>query len=52
MPQMAPLWWELLFIMFIMTYIIMSMMIYHTPNMNLSHETKTNQMSLNMIWKW
>nr|QAU54259.1 ATP synthase F0 subunit 8 [Cydnidae sp. ITV1034] len=52
MPQMAPLWWEFLFIMFITTYIITSMVIYHTFDIKLNKKNKTSKSFKNMFWKW
>nr|YP_010626158.1 ATP synthase F0 subunit 8 [Dybowskyia reticulata]WBK02994.1 ATP synthase F0 subunit 8 [Dybowskyia reticulata] len=52
MPQMAPLWWELLFLMFLMTYMIMNTLIYFMPKSYLDMLNKKNK-SINQInWKW
>nr|YP_009485685.1 ATP synthase F0 subunit 8 [Carbula sinica]AVZ00821.1 ATP synthase F0 subunit 8 [Carbula sinica] len=52
MPQMAPLWWEMLFIMFILTFILMNIMIYF--NMKISQKFyKNNYNSIKQFnWKW
>nr|WHU31842.1 ATP synthase F0 subunit 8 [Aeschrocoris tuberculatus] len=53
MPQMSPLWWEMLYLMFIMSFILVNISIYYnnqTKN-KLSTEMKyKNKKSL--IWKW
>nr|AVJ52288.1 ATP synthase F0 subunit 8 [Odontotarsus robustus] len=52
MPQMAPLYWELLFFLFIMSMIIMSTIIYHVPKIS-KISGSTEQRSINQInWKW
>nr|YP_009512140.1 ATP synthase F0 subunit 8 [Phymatostetha huangshanensis (nomen nudum)]AXI98509.1 ATP synthase F0 subunit 8 [Phymatostetha huangshanensis (nomen nudum)] len=49
MPQMAPLWWTSLFMMFILSYSMINMMMYF----NMSHTTKKIKMKfINMNWKW
>nr|YP_010222488.1 ATP synthase F0 subunit 8 [Aethus nigritus]AVJ52284.1 ATP synthase F0 subunit 8 [Microporus nigrita]UCC45899.1 ATP synthase F0 subunit 8 [Aethus nigritus] len=52
MPQMAPIWWEMLFIMFITTFIIMSMMIYHITQTKKGESDATIYVYPNMNWKW
>nr|AVJ52287.1 ATP synthase F0 subunit 8 [Odontotarsus purpureolineatus] len=52
MPQMAPLYWELLFFMFIMTMIIMSTIIYHIPKISKTPELITTQNINQINWKW
>nr|ATC73072.1 ATP synthase F0 subunit 8 [Cicadellinae sp. EMHAU-2015-Zz060410]QUO99351.1 ATP synthase F0 subunit 8 [Atkinsoniella grahami] len=50
MPQMAPMWWTSLMILFIMTLLLMMNIIYF--NM-LSKSTKNNQIFIKqMNWKW
>nr|YP_010222501.1 ATP synthase F0 subunit 8 [Brachyplatys subaeneus]AVJ52265.1 ATP synthase F0 subunit 8 [Brachyplatys subaeneus]UCC45912.1 ATP synthase F0 subunit 8 [Brachyplatys subaeneus] len=51
MPQMSPLWWELLFLMFSMLLFMMNIMIYHEPyikGLNKTQEKTINQMN----WMW
>nr|UPL65367.1 ATPase subunit 8 [Nithecus jacobaeae] len=51
MPQMSPMWWEILFIMFNMTLIMMNIMIYWQK----SPKTSKNLMKMmknSMNWKW
>nr|QCF45709.1 ATP synthase F0 subunit 8 [Anthocoris kerzhneri] len=52
MPQMAPLWWETLFILFTMSFIMMSMIMYYNMKIN---PQKMNKMSIKINhfkWKW
>nr|YP_009711668.1 ATP synthase F0 subunit 8 [Dasypogon diadema]AYW52657.1 ATP synthase F0 subunit 8 [Dasypogon diadema] len=53
MPQMAPISWLVLFLMFILTLIMFSMMNYYTmlPN-SPKISTKSGMMTPNMNWKW
>nr|UYA97736.1 ATP synthase F0 subunit 8 [Megacopta cribriella] len=52
MPQMAPLWWEYLFIMFSMTMSMLLMMIYHWPHIK-SNNLHYNKKGMNqMNWMW
>nr|YP_009654683.1 ATP synthase F0 subunit 8 [Scoparipes salvazai]QCI09212.1 ATP synthase F0 subunit 8 [Scoparipes salvazai] len=52
MPQMAPLWWEILFFTFILSFIIMSTIIYHMTSIKSpSAERKKGEMK-EMIWEW
>nr|AIA77381.1 ATP synthase F0 subunit 8 [Kleidocerys resedae resedae] len=51
MPQMAPMWWEILFILFMMNMIMTSIMIHWMNLKNKNYNTKTNKMSMYM-WKW
>nr|AVJ52285.1 ATP synthase F0 subunit 8 [Odontoscelis fuliginosa] len=52
MPQMAPLYWEVLYFIFIMSMMAMAVIIYHQPKItNITKMTDlkdTNQMN----WKW
>nr|AVJ52297.1 ATP synthase F0 subunit 8 [Sphyrocoris obliquus] len=52
MPQMAPLYWETLFFMFIISLMLMSAIIYHMPKnvMESNVEIKMNNNQAN--WKW
>nr|AVJ52299.1 ATP synthase F0 subunit 8 [Symphylus caribbeanus] len=52
MPQMAPLYWEVLFIMFVISLVLMSVIIYHSPKISSVSEMKST-MDINQInWKW
>nr|YP_011010670.1 ATP synthase F0 subunit 8 [Halobates zephyrus]WPW47350.1 ATP synthase F0 subunit 8 [Halobates zephyrus] len=51
MPQMAPLSWLSLMIMFIMMIIVINSMTYFNKNYKI--EEKTNNKKMNQInWKW
>nr|AVJ52292.1 ATP synthase F0 subunit 8 [Psacasta exanthematica] len=51
MPQMAPLYWEVLFFTFMLSMLLTSIIMYHVPKIK---ETKsTMKQSINQInWKW
>nr|YP_010705019.1 ATP synthase F0 subunit 8 [Sciocoris lateralis]WCQ78557.1 ATP synthase F0 subunit 8 [Sciocoris lateralis] len=53
MPQMAPLWWELLYITFTITLFIVAILVFYTNN-NLNKNT--NNMMKKTIkqsnWSW
>uniref|UniRef100_A0AAU7YT69 ATP synthase F0 subunit 8 n=1 Tax=Rhopalus latus TaxID=238591 RepID=A0AAU7YT69_9HEMI len=51
MPQMSPLWWEVLYIIFIMMFMVMIIIMYYNKNFKLSssiYNKKINQSN----WKW
>nr|YP_010994960.1 ATP synthase F0 subunit 8 [Cletus schmidti]WOZ13968.1 ATP synthase F0 subunit 8 [Cletus schmidti] len=52
MPQMSPLWWEILFLVFIMSFMLMNMIIFYNKKMTPSQKSiemiKVNQFK----WKW
>nr|YP_010268838.1 ATP synthase F0 subunit 8 [Halobates hayanus]UIG88217.1 ATP synthase F0 subunit 8 [Halobates hayanus]UIG88235.1 ATP synthase F0 subunit 8 [Halobates hayanus] len=51
MPQMAPLSWLSLMIMFIMMIIVVNSMTYFNKNYKI--ESKKKNMKMNMLnWKW
>nr|YP_009754532.1 ATP synthase F0 subunit 8 [Myrmus lateralis]QIN90640.1 ATP synthase F0 subunit 8 [Myrmus lateralis] len=53
MPQMAPLWWEILFMVFIMLFILMSIVIYYNTMMLPKNQKYSNNKIYNqMNWKW
>nr|YP_007626995.1 ATP synthase F0 subunit 8 [Chauliops fallax]AFV25568.1 ATP synthase F0 subunit 8 [Chauliops fallax] len=52
MPQMSPMSWETLFIMFIMLYLITNMMIYWTKEKKTSQNKMSKNMTMHMNWKW
>nr|QWX95516.1 ATP synthase subunit 8 [Thasus sp. CMF 0292] len=52
MPQMAPLTWELMYVMFLMLFIMMNIMMFYT-GLILPKPSSINQINTNqMIWKW
>nr|YP_011001005.1 ATP synthase F0 subunit 8 [Bellardia viarum]WPN85802.1 ATP synthase F0 subunit 8 [Bellardia viarum] len=54
MPQMAPISWLSLFIMFSITFVIFNMMNYYsfTPFMPKSDLINKNQFTNSLNWKW
>nr|YP_010570560.1 ATP synthase F0 subunit 8 [Palomena angulosa]UZG89985.1 ATP synthase F0 subunit 8 [Palomena angulosa] len=52
MPQMAPLWWEILFLMFIVMYISASIIIYFSFNKSLKSSINKNNMINQSKWLW
>nr|YP_010866023.1 ATP synthase F0 subunit 8 [Piezodorus guildinii]WGT93131.1 ATP synthase F0 subunit 8 [Piezodorus guildinii]DAZ87550.1 TPA_asm: ATP synthase F0 subunit 8 [Piezodorus guildinii] len=53
MPQMSPMWWEILFLLFISFYIMMNIMLYFNKKNN-SIKNNKNMMKHNkqINWKW
>nr|YP_009654891.1 ATP synthase F0 subunit 8 [Eocanthecona thomsoni]QCI09868.1 ATP synthase F0 subunit 8 [Eocanthecona thomsoni] len=52
MPQMSPLWWEVLFMMFIFTFMLFNIMIYFTnKNMMINKMTYYKKIK-NLTWMW
>nr|DAZ87563.1 TPA_asm: ATP synthase F0 subunit 8 [Dichelops melacanthus] len=52
MPQMSPLWWEILFIIFFMTFIIMNSMIYFMTQNKIKQMKKDKNEQKQMNWLW
>nr|YP_009654670.1 ATP synthase F0 subunit 8 [Hoplistodera incisa]QCI09199.1 ATP synthase F0 subunit 8 [Hoplistodera incisa] len=52
MPQMAPLWWEILFIIFFMTFLIINIMVYFSMNKSMKIKTSDNKKSNQLNWTW
>nr|AVJ52279.1 ATP synthase F0 subunit 8 [Hotea curculionoides] len=52
MPQMAPLYWELLFFMFILSMITVGIIIYHSPKISSETELTKKQVTNQINWKW
>nr|QZI85941.1 ATP synthase F0 subunit 8 [Eocanthecona furcellata] len=52
MPQMAPLWWEILFIVFIMTFLTFSIMIYFNKKNSTMSKTLSSKSIKNLNWMW
>nr|YP_009654878.1 ATP synthase F0 subunit 8 [Scotinophara lurida]QCI09446.1 ATP synthase F0 subunit 8 [Scotinophara lurida] len=52
MPQMAPLWWEILFIVFVMLFIMINIFIYFSPNNSLKKINKKSELFKELTWKW
>nr|AVJ52266.1 ATP synthase F0 subunit 8 [Calliphara nobilis] len=52
MPQMAPLYWEILFIMFLTSMMVMMTIIFHMP-WNKIKSNNINKKTIKQInWKW
>nr|YP_010626518.1 ATP synthase F0 subunit 8 [Hirtodrosophila subflavohalterata]WBK17654.1 ATP synthase F0 subunit 8 [Hirtodrosophila subflavohalterata] len=53
MPQMAPISWLILFIIFSLTFILFCSMNYYSymPSLPKSNELKSSQLN-SMSWKW
>nr|YP_009915356.1 ATP synthase F0 subunit 8 [Palomena viridissima]QLF99776.1 ATP synthase F0 subunit 8 [Palomena viridissima] len=52
MPQMAPLWWEILFLMFIMMYMFTSIIIYFSFNKSSTSSANKNKIISQLKWSW
>nr|QDI93326.1 ATP synthase F0 subunit 8 [Roburocoris exiguus] len=53
MPQMAPMWWYTLFLIFILTYYIFMMLMYFYNVYSNKSDKKTSKLMIkNMNWKW
>nr|YP_009654709.1 ATP synthase F0 subunit 8 [Brachymna tenuis]QCI09264.1 ATP synthase F0 subunit 8 [Brachymna tenuis] len=52
MPQMAPLWWETLYMMFIMSFMMVNIMMYFTIKNDFKSKKKEKKMFINMNWTW
>nr|YP_010184614.1 ATP synthase F0 subunit 8 [Zicrona caerulea]QVH34046.1 ATP synthase F0 subunit 8 [Zicrona caerulea] len=49
---MSPLWWEILFIIFVMTYILFNIMIYYVSIWSVGSMVLNNKKIKNMNWTW
>nr|AVJ52282.1 ATP synthase F0 subunit 8 [Lamprocoris roylii] len=52
MPQMAPLYWEILFIMFIISMIMMMIIIFHSKFNQITVNTNMKPLVNQVNWKW
>nr|AEH21216.1 ATP synthase F0 subunit 8 [Himacerus apterus] len=52
MPQMAPMWWSLLFIMFIMIMIMIIMINYFNLMYKIMFKPNSIHYKMNKNWKW
>nr|YP_010714105.1 ATP synthase F0 subunit 8 [Menida musiva]WDD39668.1 ATP synthase F0 subunit 8 [Menida musiva] len=52
MPQMAPLWWEMLFILFIYMYFMINIMIYFIKKSEMKTNMKFNKSLKQLNWMW
>nr|YP_010373801.1 ATPase subunit 8 [Harmostica fulvicornis]UPI55328.1 ATPase subunit 8 [Harmostica fulvicornis] len=51
MPQMSPMWWETLFIAFIMLFIMINTLIYWNQKSQMKQQKGMNKLNMNN-WKW
>nr|YP_009643496.1 ATP synthase F0 subunit 8 [Dindymus rubiginosus]APO08939.1 ATP synthase F0 subunit 8 [Dindymus rubiginosus] len=51
MPQMAPLWWEMIYMTITSMLILMSILIYHNNMMNPTKTYKNKKYNF-LTWKW
>nr|YP_010994973.1 ATP synthase F0 subunit 8 [Homoeocerus striicornis]WOZ13981.1 ATP synthase F0 subunit 8 [Homoeocerus striicornis] len=52
MPQMAPLWWETLFIFFILSFMMMIIMLFFNKTYSAKMYKSTNTDTTQFKWKW
>nr|YP_010315908.1 ATP synthase F0 subunit 8 [Leptocorisa lepida]UNA68814.1 ATP synthase F0 subunit 8 [Leptocorisa lepida] len=52
MPQMAPIWWEMLFLMFLMMFMLMNSIIYFNKTMTMMKMKKESIKIKQIKWKW
>nr|YP_009485341.1 ATP synthase F0 subunit 8 [Dinorhynchus dybowskyi]AVA07530.1 ATP synthase F0 subunit 8 [Dinorhynchus dybowskyi] len=49
---MAPLWWEMLFMMFIMSFLMFNIMIYYNKESSMMIDVNKTPKSNNLTWLW
>nr|YP_009485659.1 ATP synthase F0 subunit 8 [Cyclopelta parva]AVZ00795.1 ATP synthase F0 subunit 8 [Cyclopelta parva] len=52
MPQMSPLWWDCLFMMFVTLYILTMMCIFHMISYYKVKKSSHSLLIKYMTWKW
>nr|YP_010693423.1 ATP synthase F0 subunit 8 [Gonopsimorpha nigrosignata]WCB99305.1 ATP synthase F0 subunit 8 [Gonopsimorpha nigrosignata] len=52
MPQMAPMMWEVLFIMFIMTFLLMNIFNYYLKKKVIKNSQSIKDKKNQMNWSW
>nr|UPL65419.1 ATPase subunit 8 [Sadoletus valdezi] len=52
MPQMAPLWWELMYMLFIITYIMMNIIMFYGVGSDVYVRLSAKEKIKYMNWKW
>nr|YP_010310364.1 ATP synthase F0 subunit 8 [Daclera levana]UMY75899.1 ATP synthase F0 subunit 8 [Daclera levana] len=52
MPQMASLWWELLFMFFIITFMLMNTIIYYNKLLKFNKKINNKFIKMEFNWKW
>nr|YP_002727939.1 ATP synthase F0 subunit 8 [Orius niger]ABZ02076.1 ATP synthase F0 subunit 8 [Orius niger] len=51
MPQMAPMWWLSLYIMFILSFFMIMICMYYVFNKTISVKTSSSKKKM-INWKW
>nr|YP_010463191.1 ATP synthase F0 subunit 8 [Bochrus foveatus]UUJ37715.1 ATP synthase F0 subunit 8 [Bochrus foveatus] len=51
MPQMSPMWWELLYILFIFSFLIINSIMHFYMNMSNKNKMMIKN-CFSMNWKW
>nr|AWN56374.1 ATP synthase F0 subunit 8 [Scaptocoris castanea] len=51
MPQMAPLWWEELYLLFTISFMMMNFFIYHYKQYKMTKQQKSF-LPEQLKWKW
>nr|WPO01466.1 ATP synthase F0 subunit 8 [Eocanthecona thomsoni] len=49
---MSPLWWEILFLIFMITFLTMNIMIYFDKKNSLIPKTMNQEEKKNLNWTW
>nr|WGH58932.1 ATP synthase F0 subunit 8 [Chelurotropella siamensis] len=52
MPQMMPMWWEILMLMFITMMMLFMMILYHNNLIKMNKIMKCTKFYNQMNWKW
>nr|AKP94523.1 ATP synthase F0 subunit 8 [Macracanthopsis nodipes] len=52
MPQMAPMWWTMLFISFNISFLMMMTIIYFQTDLGPKLSKKLTSKTNNLNWKW
>nr|UPL65795.1 ATPase subunit 8 [Megalotomus sp.] len=52
MPQMAPLWWDILFIIFIILFMWINTIIYFNKNLKINFKKNIKLNNKSFKWKW
>nr|YP_010374282.1 ATP synthase F0 subunit 8 [Tholosanus proximus]QVD38904.1 ATP synthase F0 subunit 8 [Tholosanus proximus] len=52
MPQMSPLWWEVLFLLFLMMYFLVNIMSYFSVNKSIVKNENSKKKPNQLNWTW
>nr|UPL65730.1 ATPase subunit 8 [Hygia sp.] len=52
MPQMSPLWWEILYILFLLSFMITITIIYYNKNLSPQYNLNKKVKLYQFYWKW